>query len=261
VRLEHESIWLTQRQMADLFDTSVDNVGLHLKNVYAEGELVEGATSEESSVVQTEGSRRVRRTVRHYNLDAVISVGYRVNSARGTQFRIWATGTLRDHLLQGYTLNEQRLRAKGLEEMEQAVELLARTLTENVLVSDEGRAVLDVVRAYMPTWRLLLEYDEGRLPEAPATFQSEAVAATLQSIRASIDELRAALSSAGQASDLFGREHGEQLAGIVGAIEQTFDGRPLYPSPQARAAHLLYFGAPMRCSSSMTTMAAASGCV
>ena len=146
VRLEHDSVWLTQKQMAELFDTSSDNVGLHLKNVYAEGELVEGATTEDSSVVQTEGRRRVRRSVKHYSLDAVISVGYRVNSARGTQFRIWATRTLREHLLRGYTLNERRLREKGFGEIEQAVSLLASTLTRHDLVSGEGAAVLDVVQ-------------------------------------------------------------------------------------------------------------------
>ncbi len=110
VRLERETVWLTQKQMAALFDTSTDNGGLHLKNIFREGELAEAATAEESSVVQTEGRQQVRRQVKHYNLDAIISVGYRVNSRRGTQFRIRATGTLRDHLLRGYTLNERRLR-------------------------------------------------------------------------------------------------------------------------------------------------------
>ena len=108
VRLERETIWLSQMQMAELFDTSTDNVGLHLRNVYAEGELGEQATTEEYSVVQSEGTRQVRRKLRHYNLDAILSVGYRVNSKRGTQFRIWATRTLRDHVLQGYSLNERR---------------------------------------------------------------------------------------------------------------------------------------------------------
>jgi hypothetical protein len=162
VRLGRDTVWLTQRQMAELLDTSTDNIGLHLKNVYAGGELQESATTEESSIVQMEGGRRVRRSVRHYNLDAVISVGYRVNSARGTQFRIWATRTLRDHVLRGYTLNERRLRERGLVEMQQAVELLAGTLTQNALVSEEGAAVLDIVRSYAATWRVLLEYDEER---------------------------------------------------------------------------------------------------
>jgi len=194
VRLEHESIWLTQRQMADLFDTSTDNVGLHLKNVYGEGELAEEATTENSSVVRSEGRRRVRRTVRHYSLDAVISVGYRVNSARGTQFRIWATRTLREHLLRGYTLSETRLREKGFGEIEQAVGLLASTLTRHELVSGEGAAVLDVVQHYTRAWRLLLEYDEGRLAAAPPRPETEAFRLTLVVAGELIADLRTALA-------------------------------------------------------------------
>jgi len=241
VRLEHESIWLSQRQMAKLFDTSIDNVGLHLKHVFAEGELSEGATAEDSSVVRTEGSRRVRRTVKQYSLDAVISVGYRVNSARGTQFRIWATRTLREHLLRGYTLSETRLREKGFGEIEQAVSLLAGTLTRHELVSGEGAAVLDVVQRYTRAWRLLLEYDEGRLAEAPPRPEAEAFRLTLPVVVELVAGLRAALVDRGQAGSLFGQERGAQLAAILGAIEQTFDGQPLYPSVQLRAANLLYF--------------------
>jgi len=238
VRLERDTLWLTQRQMAELFDTSSDNVGLHLKHVYAEGELVESATTEESSVVRKEGARQVRRPIRHYNLDAVISVGYRVNSARGTQFRIWATRTLRDHLVRGYTLNERRLREKGLGEMEQAVGLLARTLTRHALVPDEGGAVLDIVRRYASSWQLLLEFDEDRLPGTPTRPQLATAPLTLASTRDLIGELRAALLAGGQQAGLLGQERGEQLAAILGGIEQTFDGRPLYPSAQERAAHL-----------------------
>ena len=109
VRIEGETVWLSQRQMSVLFDTSSDNVGLHLKNIYAEGELLEEATTEDFSVVRQEGTRQVRRSVRHYNLDAIISVGYRVKSATATQFRIWATKRLREYLVQGYSINQQRL--------------------------------------------------------------------------------------------------------------------------------------------------------
>ena len=241
VRLEHESVWLTQRQMAELFDTSTDNVGLHLKNVYAEGELDESATTEDSSVVQREGVRRVRRSLKHYNLDAVISVGYRVNSARGTQFRIWATRTLREHLLRGFTLNDRRLAERGLSEVEQAVDLLARTLTRHELVGEEGAAVLDVVQRYTRAWRLLLEYDEDRLGSAPPKPRAESFRLELPVARRLIAGLAASLAERGQAGGLFAQERGEQLAAILGSIEQTFDGQPLYPSVQLRAANLLYF--------------------
>ncbi len=210
VRLEHDSVWLTQRQMAELLDTSTDNIGLHLRHLYREGELDEAATSERSSVVRVEGRRRVRRLVRHYDLDAVVSVGYRVNTARVTQFRIRAAGTLRDHVLRGSTLNEQRLRERGLGEMQQAVELLARTLVQNALVTDEGAAVLDVVRTYASTWRLLLEYDEQSLAEAPARPRAAAAPLALGAARGLIRELRAA--SAHAAAGLLGQERGDQLA-------------------------------------------------
>jgi hypothetical protein len=133
--------------MATLFGTTPENVLMHLKNVYAENELVARSTTKDFLAVRTEGKRQVRRKLKHYNLDAIISVGYRVNSKRGVQFRIWATRTLKDHLLRGYTLNEKRLREKGFSEIEQAVDLLARTLTQNALVTDEDRAMLEYFRA------------------------------------------------------------------------------------------------------------------
>ncbi|MCK5705006.1 MAG: virulence RhuM family protein [Cyclobacteriaceae bacterium] len=121
VRLDDETVWLTQSLMAELFQTSSDNISLHLKNIYAEAELDAKATTEDFSAVQKEGKRNVRRTLKHYNLDAIISVGYRVNSKRGVRFRQWATNTLKQHLIKGYTVNERRLAEKGLSEMEQTI--------------------------------------------------------------------------------------------------------------------------------------------
>ena len=180
-------------------------------------------------------------TVDHFNLDVVISVGYRVKSKRGTQFRIWATRTLKDHLLRGYTLNEKRLRERGLGEIEQAVGLLARTLTQNALVTDEGRAVLEVVQQYTRAWKLLLEYDEGRLADTPVHPVKPAAGLSLEDARTVIAGLRESLAERSEATALFGAERSDQLHGILGAIEQTFGGQPLYPTVQARAAHLLYF--------------------
>ncbi|HXV83929.1 MAG TPA: RhuM family protein [Candidatus Binatia bacterium] len=241
VRLAGDSVWLTQLQMATLFGTTPENVLMHLKNVYAEKELGERSTTKDFLAVRTEGKRQVRRKLRHYNLDAIISVGYRISSKRGTQFRIWATQTLRDHLLRGYTLNEKRLREKGLKKIEQAVGLLSRTLTANALVTDEGRAVLEVVQQYTRAWKLLLEYDEGRLAEAPVSPVQPAAGLSLDDARTVIVSLRGSLAKRGEASDLFGAERSDQLHGILGAIDQTFCGQPLYTTAQARAAHLLYF--------------------
>jgi len=241
VRLERETVWLSQAQMAELFGRERSVITKHLRNVYAEGELAVEGTSAKLAQVQTEGGRTVTREVDHYNLDAILSVGYRVNSKRGTQFRIWATRTLRDHVLQGYSLNERRLREKGLDEIEQAVALLARTLDHHALITDEGRAVLDVVQQYARSWRLLLEYDEDRLPETPARPSPPTADLTLDAARRAIVQMRDALAARGEVTGLFGQERGEQLAGILRSIEQTFDGEPLYPSVEARAAHLLYF--------------------
>ena len=150
VRLENESIWLTQRQMAELFGRDQSVISRHLRRALADDELSLESTMQKVHIASSD------KPVTLYSLDAVISVGYRVNSARGTQFRIWATGTLRDHLLRGYTLNERRLREKGFGEIEQAVGLLASTLTRHELVTGEGAAVLDVVQRYTRAWRLLL---------------------------------------------------------------------------------------------------------
>jgi len=238
VRLERDSVWLTQGQMVELFGRDKSVISRHLRNVFSTGELVRKSVVAKSATTAADGKTY---QVEHFNLDAILSVGYRVNSKRGTQFRIWATRTLRDHLLRGYTLNERRLREKGLAEMEQSVALLARTLKQHALVTDEGRAVLDVVQQYTRTWRLLLEYDEKRLTGVPARPRKPAARLTLKEARATIHSLRNVLAERGQASDLFGRERGDQLSAILGNIEQTFDGKPLYTTAQARAAHLLYF--------------------
>ena len=241
VRLERETLWLSLTQVAELFGRDKSVISRHLRNVFATGELEREATVARNATVQREGDREVTREIEYFNLDAILSVGYRVNSKRGTQFRIWATRTLREHLLRGFTLHERRLAERGLGEAEEAIALLARTLTTHALVTDEGRAVLDVVQRYTRTWRLLLAYDEERLAERPARPVAPSAALTLEDARAAAERLRADLAGRGEAGSLFGQERGDALAGILGAIEQTFGGEPLYPSVQARAAHLLYF--------------------
>jgi prophage maintenance system killer protein len=238
VRLERETVWLTQQQLADLFGRERSVITKHVRNVFREGELESESVCAKFAHTAADGKTY---QVDHYNLDVVISVGYRVKSLRGTQFRIWATRTLRDHLLRGYTLNERRLREKGLAEIEQAMSLLARTLIAHALVTDEGRAVLEVVQRYTRAWRWLLQYDESRLPEAPLRPVALKAGLTLAEARAVITRLRDHLAAWGETGSLFGQERGEALAGILGAIEQTFGGQPLYSSVQARAAHLLYF--------------------
>lgn len=240
VRLEGETLWVTQAQMAELFDTSSDNVSLHLKNIYSEGELEEQATTEDFSVVRQEGKRRVRRQLRHYNLDSVISVGYRVSSVRATRFRQWATCVLREHLTQGYTVNEHRLAQRGLAELEQAVDLLGRTLERQSLVSDLGREVVGLIAGYAKTWRLLLQYDEQGLALPPGQAPRRGLSA--EAAREAVAALKEQLMARGEASELFGRERErDSLGAILGNLEQTMFGEPLYKTREERAAHLLYF--------------------
>ncbi len=221
VRLERETVWLSLTQMADLFGRDKSVISRHLRNVFTSGELEREATVARNATVQFEGGRQVVREIEFFNLDAILSVGYRVNSKRGTQFRIWATRTLREHLLRGYSLNERRLRERGLAEIEQAVGLLARTLTAHALVTDEGRAVLDVVRKYTRTWRLLFEYDEERLSGAPERPVAPIAPLSLEDARTAAERLRQDLAARGEVGELFGRERDGGLAAILGAIEQT----------------------------------------
>jgi prophage maintenance system killer protein len=238
VRLERETVWLSLDQIAKLLGRDKSVISRHLRNVFASKELERKSVVAKNATTAADGKTY---QVDYFNLDAILSVGYRVNSKRGSQFRIWATRTLKDHLLSGYTLNEKRLREKGLGEIEQAVSLLTRTLTQHALVTDEGRAVLEVVQQYTRAWRLLLEYDEGKLADTPAHPLRPSADLSLDAARGAIARLRESLAARGEASDLFGQERSDQLHGILGAIDQTFGGEALYPTVQARAAHLLYF--------------------
>jgi len=239
IAFDHETVWLTQVQMAELFDTSADNISLHLKNIYASQELDEQATAEDFSVVRQEGQRQVQRKLKHYNLDAIISVGYRVNSTRATQFRMWATRTLKQHLVQGYTLNQRRLQEQGIE-FDQVVRLLSHTLTHQQLVNPEGEAVLYVISDYARSWSLLQGYDEQSLRALPNK-QSGMKSLKLDEVLKAIDELKKALIAKGEATDLFGRLRDEGLASAIATIEQGFGDEWFYPNIASRAAHLLYF--------------------
>ncbi|MGF6147845.1 Virulence protein [Kingella potus] len=238
VRFDQETVWLSQAQMAQLFDTSPDNIGLHLKNIYAEGELDEQATTEDFSVVRTEGSRRVTRQIRHYNLDAVISAGYRVKSRHATQFRIWATARLKDYLLKGYALNQKRLQHNAAE-LEQAVALIRKTAASPELTVASGRGLVDIIGRYTQTFLWLQQYDEGLLGE-PKT-QAGGELPTVAQARAALAEFKHQLAARGEAGELFARERDNGLEALLGNLEQTVFGEPAYPSIESKAAHLLYF--------------------
>ncbi len=239
VALDRETVWLNQAQMAELFDTSTDNISLHLKNIFQEDELNEPATTEDYSVVRQEGDRQVRRRIKHYNLDAIISVGYRVSSKRATQFRQWATRTLKEHLVQGYTLNQRRLVERGVE-FELVLNLLSRTLSNQGLVNPEGEAVAQVISEYARSWSLLQGYDEQALERVSAR-QLNMRSLDLHEALAAIGELKQTLIAKGEATALFGQVRGEGLASALATIEQGFGEELFYPNIASRAAHLLYF--------------------
>ncbi|VXB57003.1 virulence protein RhuM/Fic/DOC family protein [Pseudomonas sp. 8O] len=239
VALEHDTLWLSQAQMGELFDTTPENVLMHLKNIFNDGELVELATTKDFLVVRQEGARQVRRRIKHYSLDAIISVGYRVSSRRATQFRQWATRVLQAHLVEGYTLNQRRLAERGIE-FEQALSLLSRTLANQQLVSEQGRAVLQVIGDYARSWSLLQGFDEQSLQEQSAR-QTDMRALALDDVLAAIAQLKATLMAKGEATELFGQLRGDGLASAIATIEQGFADDWFYPNVASRAANLLYF--------------------
>lgn len=240
VRLDtdKETIWLTQAQMAELFDVKPQNVTMHLKNIYAEGELVEQTTCKDFLQVQQEGVRAVNRLRKHYSLDAVISVGYRISSARATQFRIWATRTLREHLTQGWTLSRQRFEANA-RELEAAMALVRKTAQSPELTTTSGRGLVDIVTRYAQAFLLLLRYDEGLLTEPRAEPCGQLP--TVAQARAALASLKAELIDRGEATALFAQDRGDAFDALLGNLDQTVFGEPAYPIVEAKAAHLLYF--------------------
>ncbi|MBC7204195.1 MAG: virulence protein RhuM/Fic/DOC family protein, partial [Pusillimonas sp.] len=239
VALDQETVWLSQIQMSQLFGTSPENILMHLKNIFKTEELFERATTKEFLVVRQEGNRQVKRRIKHYNLDAIISVGYRVSSSRATQFRQWATQVLKDHLVKGYTLNQRRLNERGIE-FEQAVNLLSRTLNNQGLILQEGAAVASVISDYARSWSLLQGYDEQQLADINIK-QPDMQPLALNEVLAAISELKQTLINKGEATKLFGQIRGNGLDSALATIEQGFGDELFYPNVASRAAHLLYF--------------------
>ena len=239
VSLQDQTVWLTQAQMAELFDKDVRTVNEHIGNVFAEGELERDPTIRKFRIVRQEGKRQVNREIEHYNLDVIISVGYRVKSARGVQFRKWATRVLNQYLVEGYALNEKRLQERNIE-FEQAITLLTSTLSNQALVNADGQAVLQVISDYARSWSLLQGYDEQSLDNIQ-TEQSEMVSIGLDDAQKAIEALKKELIAKNEATALFGQLRGDGLASALASIEQGFGDAFFYPNVASRAAHLLYF--------------------
>lgn len=237
LRIKNETLWLNQKSIADIFETSTDNIGLHLKNIYKEGELDEKATTEDSSVVQIEGKRHVKRQIKLYNLDAIIAVGYRVSSKKATHFRQWATKIIKNHMVKGFTLNRKKIK-ENYDQFLKAVDDVKNLLPEGYSIDKDS--VIELISLFADTWLSLDAYDRGEIVIHGAT--KKRVKLTADKLKDALGLLKQALIEKGEASDIFGVERSKgSIEGIVGNVLQSFDNHELYPSVEEKAAHLLYF--------------------
>lgn len=235
VRLERDTVWLTQAQMTELFGRERSVITKHIGNVFKEGELDRDSVCANFAHTAEDGKTY---SVQHFNLDIVISVGYRVKSLRGTQFRIWATRTLKEHLVRGYTLNRQRFE-RNARELEAALDLVRKTAAGAAISTDQGRGLVDVIARYTRTFLLLQRYDEGLLTEPKG--KTGGVLPGVTEARSAIAQLKQELMARGEAAELFGREREDGLAAVLGNLDQTVLGEPAYPTIESKAAHLIYF--------------------
>ena len=232
VQFDGETVWLSQKQMSELFNKDTDTIGLHLKNIFSEEELIENATTEFFSVVQIEGSRQVNRKIKFYNLDAVLSVGYRVNSKQGTQFRQWATARLKDYLVQGYTINQKRLQQK-----QQEVEILKTGLriVSRALENTANDKEQEVFRQFAKGLALLDDYDHEALDQKGLT-NNEAIFPSYEDYMSLIGQMYSDFESS-----VFAKPKDDSFHSSINQIKQSFGGSEFYPSIEEKAANLLYY--------------------
>ncbi|MBS9781126.1 MAG: virulence protein RhuM/Fic/DOC family protein [Gammaproteobacteria bacterium] len=236
VKLQDETVWLNRQQMALLFDRDIKTIGKHINNVFKEGELDTSSTVANFATVQMEGSRQVERQVEHYNLDVIISVGYRVKSQRGTQFRIWATKRLKDYLVKGYAINQQRLQ-ENQQQFLQTLEDLKALAKNNALVGNED--IVSLIQDFSDTWFTLDQFDKDTFPEQGVVLDVET---STQELHNDLQTLKSGLIAKGEATNLFAQEKNtDSLAGIFGNVFQSIFGQDAYPTVEEKAAHLLYF--------------------
>ena len=235
VRLEDDTVWLSQQQMSELFQTDRTVISRHIRNIYKDGELEEISTCAKNAQVRMEGNRMVTRSIPYYNLDMIISVGYRVNSIRGVKFRQWASSVLKQYLIKGYAVNES-MRKKQVAELRQLVQMLGRTLRHSPdPLKEEQSALVDVVVDYTYALDTLDDYDYQRLGIRNTTAHG-AFRATYEGAMQEIRQFREKFGG----SALFGNEKDDSFRSSIGQIYQTFDGMELYPSVEEKAAMLLY---------------------
>lgn len=240
VKFDNETVWLNQYQLADLFATDRTSILKHIKNIYTTGELDEDATCAKFAQVKKEGNREVKREVLHYNLDTIISVGYRVNSIRGTQFRKWATQRLKDYLVNGYALNEKRLKELNYKytDLQKAIKLAANAGNIENLTSTEAKGILGVIEQYAYALETLDKYDHQNLTIDEGISEQKEVQKLHYDYAIEQINIWRNYQNAG---DLFGNEKDQSFKSSLETIYQTFDSVDLYPTIEEKAANLLYF--------------------
>lgn len=236
VKLNNETVWLNRHQLAALFDRDIKTIGKHINNVFEEGELNAMSTVAKFATVQIEGAREVERDIEYYNLDVIISVGYRVKSQRGVQFRQWATQRLKDYLIKGYALNEKRLEENKTHFL-QTLEDLKLIVHGNTQI--ETKDVLSLIQSFSNTFFALDSFDKNEFPTQGNQKDIEATAHELQN---DLQKLKVELIKKGEATELFAQEKKQgNLEGIFGNVFQSVFGQDAYPTVELKAAHLLYF--------------------
>lgn len=238
VKFEEDTVWLNQAQLVELFKGSRTNIVEHIKNIYKIGELEEASTCRKFRQVQKEGRRSVERQIDHYNLDIIISVGYRINSKRGTQFRQWATRRLKDYLVKGYAINEKRLTEaeNRFSELKQAIQLFDKVAHAKEISGSEAQGLLKVLSDFTVALDILDKYDHQTL-KIQKSKSKEVFRINYKEATRAITELKHKFGG----SLLFGKEKDQSFKGSLNGIYQTFDGKDVYPSVEEKAAHLLYF--------------------
>ncbi len=243
VQMDGETVWLSQAQMSKLFQKAPHTISEHISHIYKEKELVLEKTSFKQANINISDTGLNKPTT-YYNLDVIISVGYRVKSKQGTQFRIWATKRLKDYLVQGYAINEKRLKdfenlQVKLKELESAHRLIGKAL-ENKRLEGYEKELLRIITDYSDTWFLLNSYDKGDL-DLKGVGKNPGKILPYESLIKAILKFKERLIAKKEATDLFGREVGGKFQGLLGNIGQTYGGKDLYASLEEKAAHLLYF--------------------
>ncbi len=238
VKLEDETVWLNQYQLESLFETDRTSINKHIINIYKSKELDESSTCAIFAQVQKEGKREIKRNIKYYNLDVIIAVGYRVNSFRGTEFRIWANKILKEYLIKGYSINEELLKKQNeqLKELQESVKILSKVIEYKTLSNEESEGLLKVITDYAYALDILDQYDYQKL-KIERTSEKESYQLTYEEAIRQIATAKSKFSN----NELFGREKDESFRSSISTIYQTFNGVDLYPSIEEKAANLLYF--------------------